>query len=1035
MHELTPRSGRPSEGRTVRKLLRERGPFGFSFAVIAIAIGTGAYVSACDQRPAPASSYFDERIQPIFNTSCVQQTTGCHIASDQGTATGNIDLSSYDALMRRRDALPAYGPYSVGLLLLKGGPDRQMSVETIDPPDPSMPERRFVTFTTDIRHNAGEGISETSDGYRELKQWIESGHLRTGVPDETLNVNDGECQNGIGEHPFFDAAAPPVDAESYNRFRNEVWPRMKETCAGSSCHGSHIADLYLTCGDNEDEMRWNYFVAVAHLSEVVSTSPLLRQPLSQLRGGVFHEGGNILESTDDPTYQAIRSWAEELVMRTPAAVRYPDTVDPGFRFFVNRVQPTLVRKGCMFMNCHGPAMFHDLRLRGGAQGQFGRVSSWRNYEKARLLLGIESPDPNEGRVVGKNLYPADTVPGGQGMLHRGGFLLEDFGASGSGLTRATPDLCAGVDADTGNLDDIPAYCVFVRWHQIEREQAIMRGELPMDPVQAVVWVSRPTGVGDVRDFDTYRGGADLMIADATVDATGALSLSGERSLNAGCGFGDADIRKPAVSWDGTKIAVGVRQGAGQPWRIYEMNADGSGCAQITDIGAGSDMGNGVMIHDFDPAYAPDGRLVFASTRGNIMGEWPYSGPTRTPAAMQPNANLYVREGGGVRQLTFLLNQEVWPNFMGDGRVIMTAEKREPEFHQLAGRRQNLDGGDYHPLFAQRNSVGFTSATHVVELPNKNLVFVAGEIGAPDGAGAIALVNRSIGPDQTDRDPGDRAYLSSMDILTRSGAYRSTSQLPTGRILAACDPAGSPGAGPFAFQICEVDAHSGNARTIGGTAGRANVDPVAVYARIDLGVFTSRPDEANGHTEVEPGATDAVITIHDFPLLGTLLFSNTRVGRPIDHDIEGFDIFEAMPPPEGTSSFAEVADRVQDDAFGQVFVDYRHRGWTHLEADGSAKIQINGGMPMILRPTDGGGSPFMFGPDAPFSGEIIQREQMQFYVGERSNQSFQRRFFNGLCAGCHGSITGRELDVAVNVDILTSASKSMARDISPADVRR
>ena len=45
-----------------------------------------------------------------------------------------------------------------------------------------------------------------------------------------------------------------------------------------------------------------------------------------------------------------------------------------------------------------------------------------------------------------------------------------------------------------------------------------------------------------------------------------------------------------------------------------------------------------------------------------------------------NANLYVRENNGsIRQLTFLLNQELLPTFMRDGRVIFTNEKRAPDF--------------------------------------------------------------------------------------------------------------------------------------------------------------------------------------------------------------------------------------------------------------------------------------------------------------------------------------------------------------------
>ena len=36
----------------------------------------------------------------------------------------------------------------------------------------------------------------------------------------------------------------------------------------------------------------------------------------------------------------------------------------------------------------------------------------------------------------------------------------------------------------------------------------------------------------------------------------------------------------------------------------------------------------------------------------------------------------------------------------------------------------------------------------------------------------------------------------------------------------------------------------------------------------------------------------------------------------------------------------------------------------------------------------------------------------------------RTFFNQLCGGCHGSISGRELDVSTDVDVLTQASRAI-----------
>jgi hypothetical protein len=65
--------------------------------------------------------------------------------------------------------------------------------------------------------------------------------------------------------------------------------------------------------------------------------------------------------------------------------------------------------------------------------------------------------------------------------------------------------------------------------------------------------------------------------------------------------------------------------------------------------------------------------------------------------------------------------------------------------------------------------------------------------------------------------------------------------------------------------------------------------------------------------------------------------------------------------------------------------------------------------------------------------MLQREEMQFYPGERAKQSMPRRLFNGVCGGCHGSISGRELDLVVDVDVLTSASKTLADD-EPRDLR-
>src|SRR5690606_19516592 len=117
-----------------------------------------------------------------------------------------------------------------------------------------------------------------------------------------------------------------------------------------------------------------------------------------------------------------------------------------------------------------------------------------------------------------------------------------------------------------------------------------------------------------------------------------------------------------------------------------------------------------------------------------------------------NANLYVLEGGRLRQLTFLSNQEILPSFKLNGQLLFTTEKRAPGFYQLAGRRINIDGGDYHPLFGQRPTIGHDQLTDLVQLADLEFAAILSERGAARSAGALAVIDRSLGPDTVSRDP-------------------------------------------------------------------------------------------------------------------------------------------------------------------------------------------------------------------------------------------------------------------------------------------
>lgn len=989
---------------------------------------------ACSDHGAPATStFYDRKIAPILSSSCARSPTGsgCHVAADdRGNALGNLDIQSYDTLAVRRDLFQTYGPYGVPGLLLKVAPPFELRYTTFDD--------HVIPVNTDVPHAGGSLIDLTSSSYTQLRRWIDNGAAENNAPDAPPERELLPCNPELGSATGFNPGADPP-APDYATFASRTNPVLSQRCAAGNCHGSPANSLYLTCGTTPEQQRWNYFAASDYVSVNVDQSEILRRAVAPGAGGTFHEGGTVFQNLDDPEWISLHEWALE----KGGPTNVPS--DAGFAFFSERVQPVLARRGCMMLGCHSPAMFHDYRLRGGSAGHFGLPATRRNYELSLEQLALESPDPNTSRIVRKNL-----VPGEGGILHRGGPL---FGSGGD------PTVCDPAAAETADINTVSDYCVIVTWIAKERQARFGAAA----PLSHVVYVKRPPAPGPDRpqDWDQFVAGADLVRATATADATGAVTLGAEESLLGVCGLAaGGDVRRPAVSWDGARIAFSARASAAEPWRIYVI--DGATCAlePTVDAPPTDDAGvalpsNGALVHNFDPAFAPDGRMVFTSTRGNVTNAaaFAYQGTQRSPAdPSKLNANLYIVESGAIRQLTYLLDQELGPAFMNDGRLIFTTEKRAPGFYQLAARRENLDGGDYHPLFGQRATFGYQQITDVIELADKNFAAIASERGAAHGAGALVIVNRSIGVDQHSANeadytvnaaaidwPNPRFFQHGVSfpdgaatgrLSGTNGAYRSPSPLPDGKLLVSYAPGATDlAAFPGGFDLVVFDPVTNQRTALRDDATADLLWPVAVYARDNpLGVFTSRIGEPNGAARVytdEARRKASEITFLDVPLIASLLFQNTRTGRRVE-TTGALEVWESLPPEAGVTSFADGGGFVTSDDYGPIYARRQLLGAATLEPDNSLRVKVPGGKPITLA------------LHARLAGDSdptyhFQREAMQFYPGEVVRQGFRRELFNGVCAGCHGSISGYESQVVVNPDILTQASAVDARNSAPRDL--
>ena len=147
------------------------------------------------------------------------------------------------------------------------------------------------------------------------------------------------------------------------------------------------------------------------------------------------------------------------------------------------------------------------------------------------------------------------------------------------------------------------------------------------------------------------------------------------------------VRDLEVGFDGRKLLFAMRPSAVEPYHIFQMNADGTELVQLTF---------GQDASDIDPAYLPDGRMVFASTR-----DPKYCGCNR-----HIQANLFVMDadGANLHQIGRNTLFESRPSVMPDGRILYDRwEYVDRHFGPSFGLWTVHPDGTRHDLFYGNNA--------------------------------------------------------------------------------------------------------------------------------------------------------------------------------------------------------------------------------------------------------------------------------------------------------------------------------------------
>ena len=212
---------------------------------------------------------------------------------------------------------------------------------------------------------------------------------------------------------------------------------------------------------------------------------------------------------------------------------------------------------------------------------------------------------------------------------------------------------------------------------------------------------------------------------------------------------DGSFRDVRVDHEGEKFLFSYRKGGENHSHIYEMMVDGSRWRQLTS-------GD---FDDVEPAYLPDGGIVFVSSRCN-----------RFVPCYHTQAGILYRmdgDGGNVQCLSANVVSDHRPAVLPDGRIVYTrweyVDRAPQKFHSLW--TMNCDGTNQALLYGNtvnkyamdHNGNAFVVMIDALPIPDSRkvvAVFSPGH-GNRENAGNVMLLDPDRGPD----DPASAKQIS------------------------------------------------------------------------------------------------------------------------------------------------------------------------------------------------------------------------------------------------------------------------------------
>jgi hypothetical protein len=276
------------------------------------------------------------------------------------------------------------------------------------------------------------------------------------------------------------------------------------------------------------------------------------------------------------------------------------------------------------------------------------------------------------------------------------------------------------------------------------------GSTTVEGEVAVAYVKRPVStLGNPTDSVITGQGGDLYIRNKSSPSSSETNVTGPYTLGGG------DVSDPEVSYDGKKILFAMRRPGDANWGVWEYDTTSSQMRRIAcdATGTGDVLAAG---NDVDPAYLPDGRIVFVSDRQGgsrrmmqAQGVTPYVHVDEYEREAVTAVHVMNSDGTNCRQISFNQSHDRNPIVLRSGEIMFSRWDHVGERNQFTIFKVNPDGTNLFVVYGA-HSPG-NSYLHPREMPDGRLISTTMPLSGTREGGSLEIIDAN---NYSDRDaPG------------------------------------------------------------------------------------------------------------------------------------------------------------------------------------------------------------------------------------------------------------------------------------------